>query len=180
MKIQLLFKKEECMSLSDNPIKYIKNFLNKRQLEKPSIVTNPDNKDMMVENDIVGLDIINIKNKERIRLLSSDLTVFNDYAFKYYVPQFILCYFKSYKYIFIDMFLLSLCESTILSKTSKRYLQFDTEEIKIILFFLEAVLNKLDINNNFTEEYLSELKDLEFDANMAIDFWKKHPSKNQE
>jgi hypothetical protein len=168
------------MSLSDNPIKYIKNFLNKRQLEKPSIVTNPDNKDMMVENDIVGLDIINIKNKERIRLLSSDLTVFNDYAFKYYVPQFILCYFKSYKYIFIDMFLLSLCESTILSKTSKRYLQFDTEEIKIILFFLEAVLNKLDINNNFTEEYLSELKDLEFDANMAIDFWKKHPSKNQE
>jgi len=135
-----------------------------RKCDMPSVITNPEMKDMLIENDLHGLDLRDISDTKIIHLLSSDVAVFNDEAYRYYLIQFLEQYYLDEKSIFLLMFIQTLFESNQLSKNSKRYLQFTKDEVEVILDFLEFPFEE----NNFPEETLK-----------AIIFWEQHPSFKQ-
>ena len=68
----MLSKKENKMNLS-NRIKALKTRL---KLQKPEIITNPVQKDELVEQDLCGKDLCDLDHST-IKLLSGDLSVFN-------------------------------------------------------------------------------------------------------
>lgn len=141
----------------------IRKVIKKRDCKKPSQVTNPNMPDNFVEKDLQGFDLNEIDDKETKRLLSSDLATFNDEAFRYYLLQFIEEFYINNEVVFFVMFIQSFFESSILSKNSKRYLQFSKKEIRMILYFLHYPFEESD----FSEE-----------IKQAILFWEQHPNLN--
>ena len=129
-----------------------------RKCNRPNVVTNFEMKDIFIENDLSGLDLRDISDTKVIRLLSSDIVVFNDEAYRYYLVQFLEQFYLDEESVFLLMFIQALFESNQLSKNSKRYLQFTQDEIEVILDFLKFPFE----DNDFPEETLK-----------AIVFWEQ-------
>ncbi|MDR1180351.1 MAG: hypothetical protein LBL13_00010 [Bacteroidales bacterium] len=164
--------------------KDIKNTAKALNLSKPSIITNPKNPDMLVEKDLLGLDLSDIADKNIIKQLSADLVVFNDYAFRYYTLQFIDCYFLSYKYLFLELFIPAYKKTDkLLTKDSHRFAQFESDEANIIINFfqylqdeievLRKMFEKKDLDNTSEYHYL-DLLDCEQNIQEILYFWKEH------
>jgi hypothetical protein len=164
-------------------------------LIKPTIITNVLKIDCFVEKDLQGLNLSDITNKNTIRQLSSDLTVFNDYAFRYYTLQFMSYYFLSYEYIFLSLFIPAYKKSdNLLTEDSDRFLQFGQEEIKSIIYFFQYLKDEikflkdrfknLDFNNSLNDQTMEDefvahyldLIDNENDIDEVLYFWSKHPN----
>jgi len=111
----------------------------KRNLELPVFITNKDTPDLLVEADIVGKNLDDITDIKTIRLLSSDIAVFNDYAFRYYFFQFIEKYIQNRESVFIDMFMYAFFEDR-----ENRFFHFKKEEFEIIKLFLEYALFEIE------------------------------------
>jgi hypothetical protein len=154
--------------------------------------------DGFIEKDLQGLNLSDIANKNIIRQLSSDLTIFNDYAFRYYTLQFMSYYFLSYEYLFLSLFIPAYKKSDdILAKDSNRFLQFEQKEIKIIACFFQYLkdeikflrnrfgnldfnnsLNGQDTENELVMHYL-DLLDNENDIDEILHFWNRHPKQDK-
>ena len=144
-----------------NLLTKIQQVLKNRKYNMPNVVTNPKMKDILIENDLCGLDLQDISDTKIIRLLSSDISVFNDEAYRYYLIQFIEQFYLDEGSIFLLMFIQTMFESNQLSKNTKRYLQFQKNEIEVILDFLKFPFE----NNDLPKETLR-----------AIIFWEQHPN----
>ena len=75
------------LNLENNLQNKIKNLLDNRNLPKPKVITSPHLQDTLIENDLQGKDLFELE-KDKIKILSTDLPIFNDEAFRYYLPQF--------------------------------------------------------------------------------------------
>lgn len=175
--------------LNDSILKTIFNYINSRHLEKPSIVTNLENIDDAIENDMktINGDIVNSKNIAINRMLSSDLTIFNDYAYRYYIFEFMYSYLQNEENIIEDMFIQSMFKSPILDQSTRRYTQFNYQEVNIIIKFMEYIIKEIDrhIGDRKTynqlkiweqEEIIAPFKHFEVEIRQAILFWQRHPS----
>lgn len=117
----------------------IKNLLDNRNLLKPKIITNSCLQDTMIENDLQGRDLFELE-KDKIKILSTDLPIFNDEAFRYYLPQFMYLYMMRSEFIIEDMFIQVFFKSNLLNKKTYRFLQFRIDEKEIIVEFLQKNL----------------------------------------
>lgn len=121
----------------------IKRVIKKQHLHKPKTTTNQHMQDFAIEKDLQGKDLFEL-NQDTIRLLSADLTIFNDYAFRYYLPQFIYFCNISSEFIMEDMFIQAFFRSNLLNETTERFLQFRACEKEIILEFLEKIYYQIE------------------------------------
>ncbi|MDR0423159.1 MAG: hypothetical protein LBH46_01055 [Rickettsiales bacterium] len=172
----------------------IENVIQSLNLPKPATITSILQADELIEKDLQGLNLSNITDKNTIRQLSSDLTIFNDYAFRYYTLQFMSYYFLSYDYLFLTLFIPAYKKTDgQLTNDSNRFLQFGQKEVKTILYFFQYLnseikflknkfkggipnnLNSQIIDNKLAIHYL-DLLDSENDICEILCFWSKHPT----
>jgi len=171
------------MNLQDK----IKILITNLSLEKPAYVTNIEQLDLLVENDLQNKDLFDIEDKETTKLLFGDIATFNDYAFRYYLFQFIYiyCIDEDYYSIMEDMFIQNFFQSEILTEHNKRYLQFTGDEIELIILFLKQQCNEIekaigdrDVYNKLEVweqvEIYAPFKDFELEIKDAIIFWSNH------
>ena len=167
----MLSKKENKMNLS-NRIKALKARL---KLQKPEIITNPVQKDELVEQDLCDLD------HSTIKLLSGDLQVFNDYTFRYYILDFIDFYERfGDEAIIEDMFIQAFAPPM----RRARAKQFSRDEVKIIIDFLQKNYEDIarithskkykKLKPYEQEEIYIPFKHFEKEIKNAIKFWKKY------
>lgn len=135
---------------------------------------------MQVEKDICRKDLFELDRKT-IRLLSSDLNVFNDYAFRYYLLQFIYLYGISSEFVMEDMFIQAFFGSNLLNKNTQIFLQFESDEKEIIMEFLQKFITKF-IQSQKTKQYKSleaweqeevivPFKSYEIEIKKAMELW---------
>lgn len=129
----------------------IKNLIDNRNLPKPKVITNPCLQDTMIENDLQGRDLFELE-KDKIKILSTDLPIFNDEAFRYYLPQFIYFYMMWPEFIIEDMFIQVFFKSNLLNEKTYRFLQFKIDEKEIIVEFLQKIYDEI-YNITKTKEY---------------------------
>jgi hypothetical protein len=129
----------------------IKKLLENRRLPKPKMITSPCLQDTMIENDLQGKDLFELQ-KDEIKILSTDLSIFNDEAFRYYLPQFMYLYMIWSEFILEDMFIQVFFKSNLLNKKTYRFLQFKIDEKKIIVEFLQKIYDEI-CNITETKEY---------------------------
>ena len=129
----------------------IKNLLDNRNLLKPKMITNPCLQDTMIENDLQGRDLFELE-KDKIKILSTDLPIFNDEAFRYYLPQFMYLYMMWSEFIIEDVFIQVFFKSNLLNKKTYRFLQFKIDEKEIIVEFLQKIYDEI-CNITETKEY---------------------------
>ena len=129
----------------------IKNLIDNRNLPKPKVITNPCLQDTMIENDLQGRDLFELE-KDKIKILSTDLPIFNDEAFRYYLPQFMYLYMMWSEFIIEDMFIQVFFKSNLLNKKTYRFLQFRIDEKEIIVEFLQKIYDEI-CNITETKEY---------------------------
>ena len=120
----------------------IKNLLDNRNLLKPKMITNPCLQDTMIENDLQGKDLLELQ-KDKIKILSTDLPIFNDEAFRYYLPQFMYLYMMWSEFIIEDMFIQVFFKSNLLNEKTYRFLQFKIDEKEIIVEFLQKIYDEI-------------------------------------
>ena len=111
------------LNLENNLQNKIQNLLDNRNLPKPKVITNLFLQDTLIENDLQGKDLFELK-KDKIKILSTDLQIFNDEAFRYYLPQFIYFYMMWSEFIIEDMFIQVFFKSNLLNEKTYRFLQF--------------------------------------------------------
>ena len=143
------------LNLENNLQNKIKNLLSNRNLPKPKAITNPRLQDTLIENDLQGKDLFELE-KDKIKILSTDLPIFNDEAFRYYLPQFIYFYLMWPEFIVEDMFIQVFFKSNLLNEKKYRFLQFKIDEKEIIVEFLQKIYDEI-YNITKTKEY-KELK----------------------
>jgi hypothetical protein len=139
------------LNLENNLQNKIQNLLDNRNLPKPKMITNPCLQDTMIENDLQGRDLFELE-KDEIKLLSTDLPIFNDEAFRYYLPQFMYLYMMWSEFIIEDMFIQVFFKSNLLNKKTYRFLQFRIDEKEIIVEFLQKIYDEI-CNITETKEY---------------------------
>ena len=120
----------------------IKKLLENRRLPKPKMITSPCLQDTMIENDLQGKDLFELQ-KDEIKILSTDLPIFNDEAFRYYLPQFMYLYMMWPEFIIEDMFIQVFFKSNLLNKKTYRFLQFKIDEKEIIVEFLQKIYDEI-------------------------------------
>lgn len=143
------------LNLENNLQNKIQNLLDNRNLPKPKVITNPFLQDTLIENDLQGKDLFELE-KDKIKILSTDLPIFNDEAFRYYLPQFIYFYLMWSEFIVEDMFIQVFFKSNLLNEKKYRFLQFKIDEKEIIVEFLQKIYDEI-YNITKTKEY-KELK----------------------
>ena len=143
------------LNLENNLQNKIQNLLDNRNLPKPKVITNPFLQDTLIENDLQGKDLFELE-KDKIKILSTDLPIFNDEAFRYYLPQFIYFYLMWSEFIVEDMFIQVFFKSNLLNEKTYRFLQFKIDEKEIIVEFLQKIYDEI-YNITKTKEY-KELK----------------------
>ena len=139
------------LNLENNLQNKIQNLLDNRNFPKPKMITNPCLQDTMIENDLQGRDLFELE-KDEIKLLSTDLPIFNDEAFRYYLPQFMYLYMMWSEFIIEDMFIQVFFKSNLLNKKTYRFLQFRIDEKEIIVEFLQKIYDEI-CNITETKEY---------------------------
>ena len=139
------------LNLENNLQNKIQNLLDNRNLPKPKMITNPCLQDTMIENDLQGRDLFELE-KDEIKLLSTDLPIFNDEAFRYYLPQFMYLYMMWSEFIIEDMYIQVFFKSNLLNKKTYRFLQFRIDEKEIIVEFLQKIYDEI-CNITETKEY---------------------------
>ncbi|WXG61030.1 hypothetical protein VB002_06190 [Campylobacter concisus] len=127
------------LNLENNLQNKIKNLPSNRNLPKPKVITNPFLQDALIENDLQGKDLFELE-KDKIKILFTDLPIFNDEAFRYYLPQFIYFYLMWPEFIVEDMFIQVFFKSNLLNEKTYRFLQFKIDEKEIIVEFLQKIL----------------------------------------
>ena len=130
------------LNLENNLQNKIQNLLDNRNLPKPKMITNPCLQDTMIENDLQGRDLFELE-KDEIKLLSTDLPIFNDEAFRYYLPQFMYLYMMWSEFIIEDMFIQVFFKSNLLNKKTYRFLQSRIDEKEIIVEFLQKIYDEI-------------------------------------
>ena len=153
----------------------IKALKTRLKLQKPEIITNPVQKDELVEQDLCDLD------HGTIKLLSGDLQVFNDYTFRYYILDFIDFYERfGDEAIIEDMFIQAF------APPMRRALakQFSRDEVKIIIDFLQKNYEDIarithskkykKLKPYEQEEIYIPFKHFEKEIKSAIKFWEKY------
>lgn len=173
------------MNLQDK----IKRLISKLSLAKPAYITNIEQLDVLVENDLQNKDLFDIEDKDTIKLLFGDIATFNDYAFRYYLFQFIYlyCIDEDYYSVMEDMLIQCFLKSEYLNEHNKRYLQFTSDEIELIVLFLKQQYNEIekaigdrDVYNKLEVweqvEIYAPFKDFELEIKDAIIFWSNHPN----
>ncbi|WP_162142154.1 hypothetical protein [Campylobacter concisus] len=143
------------LNLENNLQNKIQNLLDNRNLPKPKMITNQCLQDTLIENDLQGKDLFELE-KDKIKILSTDLPIFNDEAFRYYLPQFIYFYLMRSEFIVEDMFIQVFFKSNLLNEKTYRFLQFKIDEKEIIVEFLQKIYDEI-YNITKTKEY-KELK----------------------
>ena len=129
------------LNLENNLQNKIQNLLDNRNLPKPKVITNPFLQDTLIENDLQGKDLFELE-KDKIKILSTDLPIFNDEAFRYYLPQFIYFYLMWSEFIVEDMFIQVFFKSNLLNEKKYRFLQFKIDEKEIIVEFLQKIYDE--------------------------------------
>ncbi|MGG7074642.1 hypothetical protein U5B43_10440 [Campylobacter sp. 9BO] len=161
----------------------IKKLFETSNLSKPQIITNPNLPDMEIENDLCGKDLFELE-KDTIRILSTDLTIFNNDAFRYYLPQFIYFCDISTEFVIEDMFIQTFFRSNLLNENTERFLQFKHNEKNIVVHFLDKIYNNI-CKITQTKQYkilsiweqeciLVPFKEYELEIKDAIKFWKNN------
>ena len=172
----MLSKKKNKMNLS-NRIKVLKTRL---KLQKPEIITDPIQKDELVEQDLCGKDLCDLDHST-IKLLSGDLQVFNDYAFRYYILDFIDFYERfGDEEVIEDMFIQAFTPPM----RRARAKQFSRDEVKIIIDFLQKNYEDIarithskkykKLKPYEQEEIYIPFKHFEKEIKNAIKFWEKY------
>ena len=150
------------------------------KLQKPEIITNPVQKDELVEQDLCGKDLCDLDHST-IKLLSGDLQVFNDYTFRYYILDFIDFYERfGDEAIIEDMFIQAFAPPM----RRARAKQFSRDEVKIIIDFLQKNYEDIarithskkykKLKPYEQEEIYIPFKHFEKEIKSAIKFWGKH------
>jgi len=158
----------------------IKALKTRLKLQKPEIITNPVQKDELVEQDLCGKDLCDLDHST-IKLLSGDLQVFNDYTFRYYILDFIDFYERfGDEEVIEDMFIQALAPPM----RRARAKQFSRDEVKIIIDFLQKNyenITRITHSKKYKklkpyeqEEIYIPFKHFEKEIKNAIKFWEKY------
>ena len=158
----------------------IKALKTRLKLQKPEIITNPVQKDELVEQDLCSKDLCDLDHST-IKLLSGDLQVFNDYAFRYYILDFIDFYERfGDEEVIEDMFIQALMPPIWRARAE----QFSRDEVKIIIDFLQKNYEDIarithskkykKLKPYEQEEIYIPFKHFEKEIKSAIKFWEKY------
>ncbi|WP_298832060.1 hypothetical protein [uncultured Campylobacter sp.] len=150
------------------------------KLQKPEIITNPVQKDKFVEQDLCGKDLCDLDHST-IKILSGDLSVFNDYAFRYYILDFIDFYERfGDEEVIEDMFIQALMPPIWRARAK----QFSRDEVRIIIDFLQKNYEDIarithskkykKLKPYEQEEIYIPFKHFEKEIKNAIKFWGKY------
>ena len=131
----------------------------------PKIITNVDNPNKEIEKELSNKSLLQLAPNE-VNLLAYDLALFNNYAYKYYIFEFIKIVILKKNNFESDAFIQDLFESKLLSHRSERYTQFSSIEKKSIKQFLEKSKNDIKINGE-NSSFIDWQKQLD----KAIFFW---------
>jgi len=137
--------------------------------------------DMAFEKHLLNKHFWEIPKNEQ-NLMLGDFMFLTDEAFRYYIFEILLLTLKD-KYIpLIDIFLQELLINEVLVKLD-RYLQFENEELEIIILFLERIVFQIkdEIGNRTIYDSLETweqveinppFKDYEKEIQIALYYWR--------